>query len=160
MKPVSLQAVVEEMDFVGEEMTAYINNRTGELCTVGDEEARLIEDGYKDDDFIPDWQKEMLPKIREVLESGDFVPLPDKFEIHEYSIMERFCRSIESNDLRQELLHAIHGGGAFRRFKDTIYRRAIQDDWYGYRNNALKRIAADFLEVEGIAFSDSQTSTP
>ena len=160
MKPVSLQAVVDEMDFVGDETTAYINNKTGELFTVSDEEARFIEDGYKDDDFIPDWQKEMLPKVREVLESGDFVPLPDKFEIHEYSIMERFCRSIESNDLRQELLHAIHGGGAFRRFKDTVHRRAIQNDWYGYRNNALKRIAVDFLEEEGIAFSDSQTSTP
>ena len=160
MKPVSLQAVVEEMDFVGEEMTAYINTKTGELFTVGDEEARFIEDGYADDDFIPDWQKEILPKVREVLESDDFVPLPDKFEIHEYSIMERFCRSIESDDLRQELLRAIRGGGAFRRFKSTIHRRSIQDDWYSYRDNALKRIAADFLEVEGIAFSDSQTSTP
>ena len=102
----------------------------------------------------------MLPKVREVLGSGDFVPLPDRFEIHEYSIMERFCRSIESDDLRQELLHTIRGGGAFRRFKNTIARRGIQDDWYAYRDNALKRIAADFLEVEGIAFSDSQTSTP
>ena len=148
------------MDSVGDEMTAYINNKTGELFTVGEEEARLIEDGYKDDDFIPDWQKEMLPKVREVLESGDFVPLPDKFEIHEYSIMERFCRSIENDDLQHELLHAIRGGGAFRRFKNTVHRRVIQDDWYGYRDNALKRIAADFLEVEGIAFSDSQTSTP
>jgi hypothetical protein len=154
MKPVSLQAVVDEMDSVGDEMTAYINNKTGELFTVGEEEARLIEDGHQDDDFIPDWQKEILPKVREVLESGDFVPLPDKFEIHEYSIMERFCRSIESDDLRQELLHTIRGGGAFRRFKSIVHRRAIQDDWYGYRDNALKRIAADFLEVEGIAFSD------
>jgi hypothetical protein len=155
MKPVSLQAVVDEMNSVGDETTAYINNKTGELFTVADDEARLIEGGYKDDDFIPDWQKEMLPKVREVLESGDFVPLPDKFEIHEYSIMERFCRSIESDDLRQELLHAIRGGGAFRRFKSTIHRRSIQDDWYGYRDNALKRIAADFLELEGIAFVDT-----
>jgi hypothetical protein len=160
MKPVSLQAVVDAMEFVGDETTAYINNKTGELFTVADDEARLIEDGYRDDDFIPDWQREILPKVREVLESGDFVPLPDKFEIHEYSIMERFCRSIENVDLQQELLHAIRGGGAFRRFKNIVHRRAVQDDWYGYRNNALKRIAADCLEEEGIAFSDSQTSTP
>ncbi len=154
MKPVSLQAVVDEMDVFGDEITAYINKKTGELFAVSDEEARFIENGGEDDSFIPDWQKDILPKVREVLESGDFLPLPDKFEIHEYSIMERFCFSIERDDLQEELLNAIRSGGAFRRFKDTIHRREIQDDWYGYRNEALKRIAADFLEVEGIAFVD------
>ncbi len=156
MKPVSLQAVVEEMEFVGDETTAYINNKTGELFTVGDEEARLIEAGCQDDEFIPDWQKEILPKVREVLESGDFVPLPDKFEIHEYSIMKRFCRSIDNDDLQHELLHAIRGGGAFRRFKTVVHRRGILDDWYSYRDNALKKIATDFLEEEGIAFVNAR----
>lgn len=152
MKPVSLQAVVDEMDVFGDEMTAYINKKTGELFTVGDEEARITEDGDEEDDFIPDWQKEILPKVREILESSDFVLLPDKYEIHEYSIMERFCLSMEDNDLREELLNAIRGRGAFRYFKDIIHRREIQDDWYSYRNDALKRIAADFLEAEEIDF--------
>lgn len=154
MKPVSLQAVVDEMDVFGDEMTAYINKKTGELFTVGDEEARVIEDGNEDDELIPDWQKEILPKVRDVLESSDFVPLPDKFEIHEYSIMERFCLSMEDDDLQEELLNAIRGRGAFRCFKEIIHRREIQDDWYSYRNDALKRIAADFLEAEEIAFVD------
>jgi hypothetical protein len=154
MKPVSLQAVVDEMDVIGDEMTAYINKRTGELFTVADEEARYIEDGNEDDEFIPDWQKEVLPKVREVLESDHFVVLPDKFEIHEYSIMEDFSRSVESAELQEVLLNVISGRGAFRRFKDTIHRREIQDDWYSYRNDALKRIAADFLEAEEITFVD------
>ncbi len=155
MKPVSLQAVVDEMDVFSDETTAYINKQTGELCSVSDEEARYIEEGDEDSEFIPDWQKEMLPKVREVLESDDFVPLPDKFDIHEYSIMERFCHSMTDDDLQEELLNAIRGRGAFRHFKDTIHRRGIQDDWYSYRTDALKRIAADFLEVEGIAFIDN-----
>lgn len=154
MKPVSLQAVVDEMDVFGDEMTAYINKKTGELFTVGEEEARVIEDGNEDDELIPDWQKAILPKVRDVLESSDFVPLPDKFEIHEYSIMERFCLSMEDDDLQEELLNAIRGRGAFRCFKEIIHRREIQDDWYSYRNDALKRIAADFLEAEEIAFVD------
>lgn len=158
MKPVSLQAVVDEMDVFGDEMTAYINKKTGELFTVGDEEAGYIEDGDEDDDFIPEWQKEILPKVREVLESDDFVPLPDKFEIHEYSIMERFCLSMEDDDLQDDLLNAIRGRGAFHRFKDIIHRKEIQDDWYSYRNDALKRIAVDFLEAEEITFVDDGTA--
>ena len=91
MKPVSLRAVFDEMDIMSDSMTAYINNKTGELFTVGEEEANIVERGREDDEYIAGWQKEILPKVREVLESEDFVALPDKFEIHEYSIMERFC---------------------------------------------------------------------
>ena len=158
MKPVSLQSVVNEMDIPSDEMTAYVNKKTEELFTVSEEETRIIEAGNEDDEFIPQWQKEILPKVREVLESDDFVALPDKFEIHEYSIMERFCLSLPDEALQNELLHAIRGSGAFRRFKAAIYRKEIQDDWYRFRNEALKRIATDFLESEGILWLDDVVS--
>ena len=154
MKPVSLQSVVNEMDVLGEEWTAYINKKTGELVTVTEDEANIVEAEGEDDEFIPDWQRETLPKVREVLESDDFVALPDKFEIHEYSIMEQFCLSLSDEGLQDELLYVIRGSGAFRRFKDAIYRKEIQDDWYRFRDESIKDIAIDFLESEGIAFVD------
>ena len=154
MKPVSLQSVVNEMDFLGDEVTAYINKKTGELFSVNEEEASILEQVNEEDEFIPEWQRETLPKVREVLESGDYVALPDQFEIHEYSIMERFCLSLSDEGLQDELLHAIRGSGAFRRFKNTIHRKDIQDDWYRFRDQALKRIAIDFLESEGIPWQD------
>ena len=154
MKPVSLQAVVDEMNMLSDEAIAYINKRTGELFTVTEEEASLVDAGDEDSEFIPDWQKEALPKVREVLASDDFLPLPDQFEIDEYSIMERFCLYTEDDALREALLQAIRGKGAFRRFKDMVRRRGIEDDWYRHRDGALKRIAADFLELEGIAYVD------
>ena len=154
MKPVSLRAVVDEMDILSDSMTSYINTKTGELFTVGEEEMNIVEQGTEDDKFIPEWQKEILPKVREVLESEDFIALPDKFEIHEYSIMERFCLSISDDTTQDELLHAIRGSGAFRRFRDEIYRMDIEDDWYRFRGQALKRISVDFLEGEGIEFVD------
>ena len=154
MKPVSLQSVVNEMDVPSDEMTAYINKKTGELFTVSEEETRIIEAGNDDDEFVPEWQMEILPKVREVLQSDDFVALPDKFEIHEYSIMERFCLFLPDEALQNELLHAIRGSGAFHRFKDAIHHKGIQDDWYRFRDQALKRIAIDFLESEGIPWQD------
>lgn len=154
MKQVSLKSVVNEMDVLGEEWTAYINKKTGELVTVTEEEANIVEAEGEDDEFIPDWQRETLPKVREVLESDDFVTLPDKFEIHEYSIMERFCLSLSDEGLQDEMLHAIRGSGAFRRFKDAIHYKGIQDDWYRFRDESIKDIAIDFLESEGIAFVD------
>ena len=44
---------------------------------------------------LPDWQQEMLPKVKEVLNSEDFIPLPSPYEIHEYVIMEDFCHTVE-----------------------------------------------------------------
>ena len=158
MKPVSLKSVVNEMDVISDDVTAYINKKTGELCAISEEEANIIEAGNEDDEFIPEWQKEILPKVREVLESDDFVALPDQFEIHEYSIMERYCLSLSDEGLQDELLRAIRGSGAFRRFKDAIHRQEIQDDWYRFRNEAFKSIAIDFLESEGITWLDDVDS--
>lgn len=154
MKPVSLQSVVNEMDVLSNEVTAYINKKTGELYSVSEEEASIVEQGNEEDEFIPEWQRETLPKVREVLESGDYVALPDQFEIHEYEIMERFCLSLSDEGLQDELLHDIRGSGAFRRFKDAIHHKGIQDDWYRFRDQTLKRIAVDFLESEGIPWQE------
>jgi hypothetical protein len=154
MKPVSLKSVVNEMDVMSENVTAYINKKTWELYSVTEEEANIIEEGNEDDEYIPEWQKEILPKVRAVLESDDFVALPGQFEIHEYSIMERFCLSLSDEGLQNELLQAIRGSGAFRRFKDAIHSKGVQDDWYRFRGEALKSIATDFLESEGIAWLD------
>ena len=84
--PVNLQDVVAEMDALSDEHKAYINRKTGELITITDEEARLAEDSESEDD-LPDWQAEMMPKVREVLDSPDFISLPDRFEIDEWTIM-------------------------------------------------------------------------
>src|SRR5437867_3355699 len=110
---VSLHDVVVEMDLLNDEWTAYLNRRTGELVTVTDDDARLaVEDEEAAD--LPDWQQERLPKVREVLGSDDFLVLPDKDEINEYGIMEDFCLGLEDPALRDALLGAIRGSGAFR----------------------------------------------
>jgi hypothetical protein len=149
---VSLQDVVTEMDLPNDEWTAYLNPNTAEFVTITEEAQRLV-DGEVDPEDLPDWQVESLPKIREVLESDEFLPLPGKFEIHEYRIMERFTLGLDDSGARHDLLQAIRGRGAFRRFKEVIHERGIAEDWYSYRQRALEDIAAEWLEANGIAYS-------
>ncbi|MDA0831951.1 MAG: UPF0158 family protein [Planctomycetota bacterium] len=150
--PVSLKAIVEEMDMQFDESQAYINKVTGELVTVGEEEMRAAEDGEDLSDF-PEWQQGAIKKAASVLASDDYLQLPDKFDIHEYEIMQRFCWSVKNDNVREELKRAISGKGAFRYFKDTIHQHNIADNWYRYRNTALEEIAAGFLEAHGIPFT-------
>ena len=148
---VSLRDVVDQMDQWSDEATTYINRKTGKLITLTHEELALAEDPDEAED-APQWQKDLLPKAQEVLASEDFIPLPSKFEIHEWSIMECFAHSLTDAAVSDELDHAIHGAGAFRRFKDAVHRLGIDDEWYRFRDAALEEIAIKFLEEHEIAY--------
>src|SRR5215475_1773361 len=147
---VLLRYVLDELSILTDEATVYLNRKTCELFTVTDEYAQLLED-EDDTKEIPEWQRELLPKVREILDSEDWLALPTKFDLHEYAIMEGFCKSIENQALREELQNAIRGRGAFRYFKDTIHRQGIVAEWHRYRDAAVVKIVIDWLEEYGIA---------
>ena len=148
---VSLRDVIDEMEMSSDEATSYINRKTGEIVTLTDEISAMAEDPDEAADAA-EWQKDLLPKVREITASEDFIPLPGKFEIHEWSIMERFARSLTDAAVSDELEAAVHGREAFRRFKDAVQRLGIADDWYRFREAALEEIAIEFLEAHRIAF--------
>ena len=148
---VSLRDVIDEMDMMSDEATAYINRKTGELITITNEMFSLVDDPDQAED-APEWQKELLPNVRELTASEDFIPLPSKFDIHEWSIMEGFARSVADGDVSDELEAALRGRGAFGRFKDTLRRRGMTDAWYRFRDVALEAIAVDFLEEHEIPY--------
>jgi len=135
-------------------VTGYINVKTGELFSLTHDEIRALENGTEDRVYGPWMTEEMLQKVREVLESDDYIELPSSFDINDYQIMKRFCLSVKDEALRDELLDAIHRKGAFRRFRAIISRHDIEDDWYRFRDEKLKEIAADFLEAHDIPFTD------
>ncbi len=49
-------------------------------------------------------------------------------------------------------MHAIHGAGAFRSFKDTLRRHRIESDWFAFRTEALRQIAIDWCEKNQIVW--------
>ncbi len=123
---VSLRKFIDEMDVFIDEVSVCLNRRTGEFLSMSDEEIAAAEDD--DDDSEP------LPKIREALNSDDWLALPSKFDFDEYRIMEGFCFALPQGELRDELEDAIRGRGAFRRFKDRVKIRGIDKDWYQFRD--------------------------
>jgi hypothetical protein len=148
---VSLKKVVDEIELLLDDTwTAYLNRHTGELYTVTVEQADAVDD--PDDSSLEDWQREDLPKVREILESGDWLALPTKFDLHEYQIMKAFSLAHADEDQREQLLEAISGRGAFRFFKNLVHRWGIQQQWYDYRNREIERIVADWLDAQEIAY--------
>jgi hypothetical protein len=148
--PVSLDLVAQELDSLMDEMSAFVNRKTGEIVTVSDEELGLVEE--TDESELADWESEMLPQLREIAAGGDWAPLPDKLDIHEWEIMRQFAEEAGSEDLSARLLRAIHGKGAFRMFRATIEDDGLVEEWYQFKHEALKEIAREALEELGVPY--------
>ena len=149
--PVSLDLVAQELESLSDEMTAYVNRRTGDVVSVSDDDLSLVEEEAGEEE-LPDWQVEMLPQLREIASGDDWVALPDKFDIHEWEIMRRFAETIDDEELAERLQRAIHGSGAFRMFRATIEDADCRDAWYDFKREALKGIAREALEHFGIPY--------
>src|SRR5207245_8543407 len=108
---VKLNAVIEALESAGDEHSFYLDKRTSEIVLITDEDMNAAEE----DDLIseyPDWQRESILKAREILKSEDFVALPDRFDIHEYKIMEDFCLEFRDRNVGEHLLRLLKGSGA------------------------------------------------
>lgn len=148
---IHLRAVVGEMQGLNDECFAFLNRVTGELCTLGREEIRAAEEEHDLEEY-PDWQQDDIRRAGEILDSEDWLELPTSYDIHAWEIMREFSDAVDDERLRNELLDAIHGKGAFRHFKDTIRHRGIEAEWRRFHDEALTAIARSWLEHNEIAY--------
>jgi hypothetical protein len=66
--------------------------------------------------------------------------------------MEGFARGQDNDRIRQELLDAIHGAGAFRMFRGLTRRLGIEQNWYQFREEKLAEIAREWLEEHKLPY--------
>ena len=161
---VSLRDLVDELQMLSHESYAYLNKETGKVISISNDDFSMLEN-INDDEFEvenddelaenSDSEIDFFQEVKKIAESDDdYVKLPSSFDIHEYEIMERFCLSIANARISNALLDKIRGSGAFRRFKDTIYRYGIENDWFKYKDEAYKEMAISWLESHGFAYVD------
>jgi len=152
---VKLDDIITGMEFQTDEMSSYLNKETGEVSTVMEQEFRVVEED--DDSLISLYglEEDGIEKARDILmddEGIKYIALPSKFEVHEWEIMKQFCLSVDDKDISESLMNAIHGKGAFRFFKDSIRRYGMEDQWYKFRDAAIKRIAIEWCETNNIEY--------
>ncbi len=151
---VKLDDIIEGLEFQSDERHSFLDKRTREVVSISDEEMQAAEDDEPIEDF-PDWQQDLVRIAKKIIdETGNYIDLPTKFDIHEYSIMEKFCLSLNDDEICDTLYSLIKGSGAFGRFKNAIHEYDIADDWYKYRNNALREIAIEWCQEKGIEFDE------
>ena len=146
-----LKDIVEALEIQFDESSSFLDRDTGQVETVSNDLLREAEESGDDEDVdILEWQKQEWEIAKLIVSSDRFLKLPSKFDVHEWAIMEEFSHSVGAARTRADLLHAIHGAGAFRNFKYVIRRDGIEAAWHAFRAEALKQIALDWCEENHI----------
>jgi hypothetical protein len=143
---VALKDLLDAMEFQSDETSGYLHRPTGRVVSVSADAIRAAE---ADDDGLVDPAE--LAEARDILTNGgDYLHLPDRFEVDEYRMMERFAAGLADPSAQGELLGSLRGRGAFRRFKDAAHRLGLADEWYAYRDSEYEELARAWCEVHGI----------
>jgi hypothetical protein len=152
-----LSDLIEGLEFDSPERRTYFDRQTGQTVTVERTFLGAFEDGDEERFAdVPDWQKDEVEVARAIADDDGqrFIHAPAPQEFHEYRHMERFIGSLSDPQAADQLWRAIKGRGAFRYFKDTLYRLGPQDQWYQYRDEARKRFVIAWAEANNVAYED------
>ena len=166
---VKLNDIIDALEEARDSVRHYLDKRTGNIEIITDDitagmnlenDEFDLDEELEDDVAEPAWLIEATAKAREILndDGKNFIQLPDKFEIHDYSIMEDFSRHYPNNKISLMLMDTIKGSGAFRRFNNLVQNLDIEKDWYEFRNQTYEQIAINWLENHEIPYTRDDDS--
>jgi hypothetical protein len=154
--PVKLEEVIDCLQTQSEETHYYLDTQSGEILLFSNDQLRAVEN-EEDDDLspYPESDPPVIVRARQLFDApGQFIELPDKWEINKYAIMEEFCLAIVDTDISAQMFYAIKGKGAFGRFRDKLHRYHLENQWYRFQHDALKRIALEWCQDNEIPFTE------
>lgn len=148
---VSVGAIVEGLEMQSDDMHSFLHRPTGRVVTVSDDALAAAEED--DEEWV---SNEELADARKIVTTADeYLALPDRVDTDEYRMMERFAISIVDSRARDEALTSLRGRGAFRYFKDTVYRLGLTKSWFAFRRECYCEVARAWCETHGVEYDDS-----
>lgn len=158
VNPVKLSEIIDALEFDSDEYGSWVDLEKGSVVRVSHSLIRAVEDG--DAERMAGWETEEVEAAKAVVADSNerFVDAPGKFEFHEYRQMERFIGTVEDSAAAEQLWRAIKGKRAFRHFKDTAGRLGLLEQWYQYRDSAVKGFVRDWAEAHQISIVDDTSA--
>ena len=94
--------------------------------------------------------------IPQELPMKEVVLLPDHRTVDDYGNMVRFIENEVKGEAQEWLRNSIKGRGAFRRFRGTLERFLLTEDWYDYLFECHRNTAIDWCEQNGIVYTEEE----
>ncbi len=118
-----------------------------------DEVMRSVEDGEEKIERLPDWEQELVETAENILgdERNRFLLIPKHESREGFEIMVAFAESVRGKGLREKLLVALNGKGAFRRFRSVLNDHPDElEKWYGFKDDWMREEAVKWLLLSDI----------
>ena len=157
MKAIKASELIEALEFDSEYHVTRVDLQNGCVVMVDSSVMQAVEaDDEESLGDLPDWEKEEVEIARAIAaDSGErFLSPPDKFDFHEYRQMEKFIQRVANEKAADQLWRAIKGKGAFRYFKDTASRLGLLEQWFAYRDEAMKKFVVEWAETHKVSIID------
>lgn len=159
--------LINQLESQGDETKSYFHKTTYEIYMFipGDMDTFFDQYEQEDDDEVEgiNPRTELRRKDRatrkSIRETDDWIELPTKLDVHEWSIMDRFAISQENSELSDRLTTALRQRKAFRSFKDLVIAEGIEKQWYAFRDRAFRRIIIEWLEYNEIPYNDERAES-
>lgn len=151
---VKLELIIEALEMADDSVSSYLDVETGEVRSITEEEFDLAQDPQTVIEELPEWQREAVKLARSIQarEGERYLALPDKFDVHEWAIMDRFSETLKDTRLRNDFHDGIRGAGAFRLFKRLLTEYKLWDAWNRFKQVELRQMAIQWCQENGITF--------
>lgn len=137
-----------------DEHTVFYHRKTGKLHTIPDEVFAVTE-GDEPVTDLNDYDDKLIKIVDDISKNNnEYIELPDRYQINEYSMIEKFVSILKNDEERQVLEITIKGSGAFRRFKEMIGKLNLEQDWYNFRDLQYKKLAIEWCGIHQIEYSE------
>lgn len=148
---VDLNDVIECIEFEGELLTYYYNKNTGVIIYVEDvSTATYKAEDINSIDRYEEWEKELIMSLYDFKQNPEvYIQLPTKDEINEHGMMIEFCKNINDEEVRNQVLS---NKESFRELREAIENSGLSSEWYDYREEAERRIAIKWCEDNSIEY--------
>lgn len=83
-----------------------------------------------------------------------YLAVPVKSKLRERNMMKAFMRAFPIERIRKMLAIAIRGKMPFIRFKEALQFYGIEEQWYGYRKEALREQAISWCREHHIEYEE------
>lgn len=99
---VELDVIIEALEMADDSISSYLDVETGEVHSITEEEFDLAEDPQTAIEDLPNWQREAVTLARSIQkqEGKRYMALPDKFDVHEWAMMDRFPMTLRDAQMR------------------------------------------------------------
>ncbi len=130
--PISWESLEDAFENNAPEVHSYLHMETGEVI-------RIV-DGIAD------------PAMHQrVIRDPLYMRIDPVSSREQYRWMERFIATVEDAELREKLIVAIDGKGAFRRFKDVLMSYPVERErWFTFRSERLRSCMETWLAAHDI----------